>query len=364
MVRTSARETLPFLRVRGSHQEIGRAIGETFRTRIQTVVGETIAELHEQGADLQVLRSQLEPNLRVVERVYPGLLQELSSIAEAAQAPFDILFHLNNYGYRPTSVPKLLLSGETYQDNLESEGSSGRCTSVASRGKGKVVVGHTEDSTPIALEDLFLLDATLVDPSQTTSPSDIRFLALNYVYTLAGCAASLNQHGLVMVVDSLPELEFKSGVSRDFTTRALLHCQTIDEAIDELQSMERSSGGSCLFAQGDRITEVEFTPSKMAVIVGGAQAVHTNHYLDLEMSALAREPRVDSVMRLNRALELVNPNMSIEDMKRLLSDRQNFPHSICRERTIGAFIADTAAKQVTVCWGEPASATWTTYHFT
>jgi isopenicillin-N N-acyltransferase like protein len=46
-------------------------------------------------------------------------------------------------------------------------------------------------------------------------------------------------------------------------------------------------------------------------------------------------------------------------MKRLLADRQSFPDSICRERTIGAFVADTATRRVEVCWGEPDGATWT-----
>jgi hypothetical protein len=55
--------------------------------------------------------------------------------------------------------------------------------------------------------------------------------------------------------------------------------------------------------------------------------------------------------------------MDLAQMKGLLGDRQDFPDSICRDRTIGAFVADTAQRRVEVCWGEPDRATWTSFAY-
>jgi hypothetical protein len=100
----------------------------------------------------------------------------------------------------------------------------------------------------------------------------------------------------------------------------------------------------------------------VATEVGGTYA-HTNHYVAPSLAEKSGEPRPNSFARLTRALELVRPRMDAASMRQLLSDRQGAPDSICRDRTIGAFIADTAARWIEVCWGEPEGATWKTYAY-
>ena len=79
------------------------------------------------------------------------------------------------------------------------------------------------------------------------------------------------------------------------------------------------------------------------------------------LAGAAGEPQADSLPRLSRARALAHPRLDAEGMKRLLSDRGGAPDSICRERTIGAFVAELPSGEVQV-WGEPALGTWTAHH--
>src|SRR5581483_3754640 len=128
-----------------------------------------------------------------------------------------------------------------------------------------------------------------------------------------------------------------------------------------LRSVTRGGGWNFLLVQGRRTVNVEATATRIAVteVEPGGTYAHTNHYCAPELAAAVGAPRPNSLARLARALELVRPGMSLDEMKQLLADRQGFPDSICRDRTIGAFVADTARGEIEVCWGEPDDAVWT-----
>jgi hypothetical protein len=227
-----------------------------------------------------------------------------------------------------------------------------------------VVVGHTEDSSPQAIEGLYLVDAT-VTAAPEDGAAEGRFLALNYAQTLPGCSAGVNRHGLIVLIDALPDPDRRIGAPRHFVSRALLDRPDIDSAVAHLRDTERGGGWNYLLVQGERIVDVEATATRLVVQEAGPSGAyaHANHYLDPVLAAAAGDPRPNSLSRLTRALQLVTPGMDVAGMKRLLGDRQDFPDSICRERTIGAFVADTAQRRMEVCWGEPDAATWTGFSF-
>ncbi|HET7771682.1 MAG TPA: C45 family autoproteolytic acyltransferase/hydrolase, partial [Chloroflexota bacterium] len=190
-----------------------------------------------------------------------------------------------------------------------------------------------------------------------------RFLALNYANTVPGCAAALNRHGLLVLIDALPDPDRRVGASRHVVSRALLDARSIEEAIGILRETERGGGWNYLLVQGDRFANAETTATRVAITTSDEDAAyaHANHYLNDEIAAEAGEPRANSVARLTRAQQLVRAGMSLDEMKGTLADREGFPDSICRERTIAALVADAAAKRIEVCWGEPEEATWTAY---
>jgi hypothetical protein len=233
------------------------------------------------------------------------------------------------------------------------------CTSLVSRAAGTVIVGHTEDSSPEAVDGIYLVDATVEEDGKEIG----RFYALNYANTLPGCAAAINRHGLLVLIDALPDPDRHVGASRHVVSRALLDARSIDEAVGILRETERGGGWNYLLVQGDRFANAETTATRVAITTSDDDAAyaHANHYLNDEIAAEAGDPRPNSVTRLTRARQLVRAGMTLDEMKRTLSDREGFPDSICRERTIAALVADAAAKRIEVCWGEPEGATWTAY---
>jgi hypothetical protein len=368
---------LPVLVFRGDHAALGRAMGERQRSQIQGVVAVALAGFREQEIGEDDVRAQNAPFLEAAARVYPQYLVELEAMAQGAEVPLDVLFRLNCYEARPPGTPVVppppaapvpskdpAVLPAANDAAAVAGGPADGCTSIASRGARGVVVGHTEDSTPQAIEGLYLVDATVEAPGSEGEPES-RFLALNYAQTLPGCAAAVNGHGLIVLIDALPDPDRRIGAPRHFVSRALLDRPDIESAIDHLRQTERGGGWNYLLVQGDRIVNVEATATRLSVqeaSAGGAYA-HANHYLDPDLAADAGDPRPNSLSRLNRALELVSPGMDVAGMKALLADRQHFPDSICRDRTIGAFVADTARRRVDVCWGEPEGAAWESLSF-
>jgi hypothetical protein len=323
-------------------------------------------------------------------------MEELRAMARAADVPFEVLFRLNCYESRPPGQPMLertpagtiihlpvkdpgtlnrantgvrdIPEAVAAGDGGGESGGDGGCTSVASlggEGSDGVVVGHTEDSFPEAVDGLYLLDATVTEPHPEVGAARSRFLSLNYSQTLPGCAAAVNEHGLVVLIDALPDPERQVGAPRHLVSRALLDLPSIEAAVELLRRTRRGAGWNYLLAQGRRVVNVEATATKVAVheARSGSAYAHANHYLDPALAAASAQPRGNSLARQQRATELARPGMSVDEMKRVLSDRQGFPDSICRDRTLGAFIADTAARRVQVCWGEPDEGTWTSHWY-
>ncbi len=377
--------TLPVLRFSGGHTALGRTMGAYRRRQIVSAVEIAHEVLASEGSDDATLRAQIEPYLEFAERYTPGALRELEGLALGADVSFETLFRLNCFESRPpgsaflwsrpdrpapdpipsldpdiadTGVPRSLDAGT----DTQIDAAPGGCTSIASRSGPGVVVGHTEDSSPANLDGIYLLDATVLSAGSKVAN---RFSALNYAMSLAGCAASVNGHGLMIMIDALPDPDRRHGVPRSCVSRVLLDQPSIDDAIELLHQMPRGGGWNYFMVQGHRIVNVETTATTVIVndaTTGGVYA-HSNHYLSPEIAERAGDPRPNSITRLGRAQELVRPQMNVHDMTAVLSDRVGFPDSICRERTIAAWIGDTGARTVSVSWGEPDDATWTTFSY-
>jgi len=369
---------IPVLHVHGSHKELGRRMGEFGQKQIERVVNAAKASFWDAEVSKAELASQIQPYVEAAERSYPGYLVELRAMADGADVPFDLLFRLNCYESRPPGTPPGSAAGPSpvfapapvepapetdvpVKDPgvLAGAPAADGCTSVVSRGSGTVIVGHTEDSSPEAVEGIYLLDATVEEAGEVRS----RFLALNYAQTLPGCAAAMNRYGLIVLIDALPDPDRQIGAPRHFVSRALLDCRSIDEAVATLRDTARGGGWNYLLAQGDRYANVETTATRVVITASGdlPAYAHANHYLDGTLAGDSGDPRPNSLARLERARQLMQPDLSLDEMKALLSDRQGFPDSICRDRTIAALVADAAQHSIEVCWGEPAGATWTRY---
>lgn len=379
MARAASGARLPALRFTGTHHALGRMMGAYRRRQIARAVDIAHEVLAAEGASEAALHDQIAPFIDLAARHTPTAFAELRGMAVGADVEFDTLFRLNcmesrppgspflwNRPERPAVDPVSILNPDTADTGVPPDPSEtpapGGCTSIASRRDDGCVVGHTEDSSPENLDGIYLLDTTVSDQAGRASS---RFQALNYAMSLAGCAAAVNGHGLMILIDALPDPDRHLGVPRSCVSRILLDQPTIEAAIDVLRSLPRGGGWNYLMIQGPRIVNVETTASVVEVedaTVPGAYA-HTNHYRNPGIAARAGEPRPNSMARLDRALALVRRDMGPDSMLELLADREGFPDSICRDRTIATWVADTARRTVRVCWGEPVDATWTSFDY-
>ena len=334
-------KTFPYLEIKGTNYEVGRAIGEMFRGKIQ----ETIEDRERIIPHYQLYRTKSEAYAKAAQKHYPLLMKELQGMADGAQIPFiDLFFH-----NCPEAYDKELLI-EWDREMAETEE---HCTTVVSFNEKGSLVGHNEDWGIESLDELFILKATI---RETT------FLGLNYASFLAGTSASLNNWGLVQCINDLYQ-ETNIGVPKCFVSRAILDCKTLDEAINVTVNTKRASGYNHFLVQGDNVWDIEIAGHDIDIQKHNKTPyTHTNHCISKHMLEYQLFSTKSSRARFERASELVRNDMTFDDIKTLLSDTKNKQFPICRENTtIGSIIIEPEKQTMHVCYGMPSTGTYVPY---
>ena len=342
--------TLPVLVVRGSHADLAVLTSSgsgADRARREAGPGGLLRAGDDRGRGA----GGTSPTWRAAARIYPGYLTEPGGDGGWRRSPFRRPLPAQLLRGLPSrAAPRRPLMEERVPSKDPAELAVANdpaavaatpadgCTSVASRGAGAWWWAHrrlhpkpsgaSTSSTPRSTRRRWRREG---DP------------ALNYAQTLPA-APPVNEAGLIVPIDALPDPDRRVGAPRHMvspgvtgplprSTLASTTCSRRSARGLELPPVQwgadRGRGG-----HGDAPAVHEAGPS-------GAYA-HANHYLDPVLAADSGDPRPNSITRLSRALELVTPGMDLARMKALLSDKQHSPDSICRDRTVAAFVADTA----------------------
>lgn len=330
-------KSFPYLEVRGSHREVGLAIGETFRDKISS----RIALRKRFIKNYNRLLEKTRPYFTAAVREFPQYIDEMKGIASGANIPLVDYFFLN--------------TPEVYPDIEEGNTlpSAERCTTIVSRTSGGYIIGHNEDAYPFEIDDLFILKATI---GGTT------FLCLDYASYLSGSAASINSHGLVQCINNLNNKP-STGVPVYFAARAVLACRTLTEAAELLRRPIWASGFNHVLIQGNSLMDVEICSKAIDVsAVKTNTYIHTNHYLSDEIRAHETSRSASSVERYKRACSLVKNNMTVSQIKSVLSDAKNKEFPINRpEETIAAVIIEPNKRTISCCRGRPNEGKFISY---
>lgn len=332
-------KTFPYLEVSGTHREVGAAIGKMWSRKIQ----ESVRWRWENIPDYQQHLERVRSYEAATREIFPQLVEEAESIAEAAEVPFLDYFFINN-------TEEYSVDEEWVKKNVPIVE---HCTIAASLNDKGVIVGHNEDWAADAIDTLYVLSATI---DGTTH------LGLQYGAALPGCAATMNNWGLVQCINDLYQ-STQVGVPKYFLARAVLECKTLDEAETLIRKTKRASGFNHVLAQNHEVRNVEIANSTVAVekITRGSY-VHTNHYLSPEMKGLGKFHTKSSEARYQRAMQLVGPNMTKEEMIGLLSDTKNPEFPICRaDATIGSLVFVPYEREVWICYGHPCAGEFVRY---
>ncbi len=284
------------LDIAGSHQAIGRAMGERGRA--------AFADRILPGADFQRLTPALTNGWLTavaarVRRDFPGVHEELRGLAEGLAQPFEHVLLWNCRG------------------DLSPTGPEG-CSSVAVAQGDEAWLAHNEDGQPSLRDACFLLEAR---PDHGPA-----YLAFCYPGSLAGHTLGVNDAGFAYTVNNIRLTEAREGIPRMVTARALLGCRDVDEALSLLRHTHRSGGFHFMMADTHRCTawSVEAPWHGMSARPVEDRAVHANHLVHAALSSV-KQRITDSSDARQRRLEAwritASDAVSAAELLTLLGDR-------------------------------------------
>ncbi len=350
---------VPFIKVKGSHREIGRQIGEEARSLVEhsiesakVLVGLTYnhLQLDWNGANIQGRKY-----LPFAQERYPQYVEEIIGIAEGANVSYDDLVVL--HAMEAVTMDALHLT---------------KCTSMGvdeqHTANGHVLVAHNEDWIPEDEVDVMIIHAEVDDEPP--------WIGMTYGGLLPNIG--MNAIGLAQCCDSVYPNDCRIGIPRIIASRAVLGSRLISDAIRHMIVPLRAAGYNHLLGhESGELYNIEVSARHFALLRSeDGYIVHTNHYLDPAMQAIEDESDelISTRVRFSRAKHLLNKNdqHTVQTLQTILRDHINYPDSICnhstntndpmdREKTITSLVMDLTSRQVSIAWGSPCKNSFHTY---
>lgn len=321
----------PLLQVSGTHRDIGLAIGEMQRDRIR----DRMEARKRLIPGYQSYLDKIPEYIAITKKYFPKLVEEVEGIVEASGVAFDEYFFAQARDLYPFYI----------EGDADTDFDGDHCTVAVSFNTDGVIIGDNEDWITKALDDLYLLKATI---NGTT------FFGLQYAVSIPGEAACINNWGLVQCITEIhPTSQF--GVPKNFVSRAILEARTLEEAEKIITNTPKASGYNHVLVQGDRVWNFEIAGEDYAVErLEKEKFVHTNHFTSDKLKKYEEYRTKSSVFRYERAQRMNKDNLDLEGMKRLLCDGQG-EYPICRpNETIGSLIFQPKKGLIQVCYGMPS----------
>jgi len=358
---------IPYIRVAGTHREVGRQIGEAARE----LVARGLAYYEENypllaGVTFAEALERTRPYLMAAERHVPQVVDQLRGLAEGSGLTLEQLFAWNCCE-ELTCLPERP-DGSGVGGPGRCAGRPEHCTSFAFVVGGRVVAGHNEDWYPGDVDTLAVRHVTLSGGPRYISVGPAGYLPITGV-TSSGFSSAAN---------TLYSEDMQVGVPNNLLLTGLLECPDLDKALAHIARLPRARGSNHLLCDArGRILDVETTANHLATMDGGSRFVHTNHYLSAEMAPLEAYRSEGTPKRYARATELLAAGLAagddpVEVGKRVLRDHANAPLSICahwndedpdQDQTIttASMVWEPADGRVHVAVGPPCEHEFVTY---
>lgn len=340
---------IPVIRARGTHREIGEAVGDACAETIRRAVsfdGQSIPEGRTREEQLALADRYAEVTLAA----YPWYADELHGAAAAAGVDPRALFAcaIEEIWYVP------------YARRL-----SGRCTDLVavppSTREDHVLVAHNNDMPRSYQDELVAIEYAV--PGEPTV-----FAIGNGVWMSCGW----NDAGISMSGNELAPLDERVGVPREIQYRAMLRRPTLELALGEALRHDRASNyNQVLVTAAGEVVNVEgsATDAELTGPDERGHLVHTNHYVCERMVRYEgdRDHAVHSGRRYARASRLLASSapgtVTAATLRAFLSDHEGEPDCLCRhpERTEGPndsattfwWVADLTDRRVRFGRGNP-----------
>lgn len=318
---------LPYIEVKGTHRQIGQAIGEETRNEVASALKMHFGRLHQRKLKKQ--NAAIKKLTSTVEKFFPDYIEEVKGIGDGANQPFEQL---------------LLFS-------FEEELSPGeKCSSLALKTKNNIFFAHNEDW------DLGL-PLYMVKAKPKGKPA---FISLANAGQFCGTVVGMNEYGFVYGGNSInTKLDF-NGLPKVYCLRSFLECKTISDAVKIISKAKRAIGNNSVLVSRKQmsVATLEWSPQKF-ILKKCDKVAHTNHFITKEMSA----HQTTSTSRSSKArydflkttLEK-NEGMSLKEIKNIMSTHINSNFAICQHGTyvtLASVIVDVNKRVFFVSHGNP-----------
>jgi len=343
----------PLIKVAGSPYEMGYQHGQACEDRIRRFI-QLIIEGATGGDSTrrQDVLNRTKVFQPLFEEYCPNLVEEVRGLAVGARISFE-------------EALLLQIRGEINSVRAE-------CTAyvISKEGtaSGEIIIGQNSDMTPIMEELGIVLHLT---PEKGTNIM---------MWTFGGHLGyhGMNSAGVAHFANALSGgPDWRIGLPHYPVKRRMLEQTTVAECLRLLDKTQVCSSGNYVLAGACKtITDVELTPEGYDTLddAGEGFIVHTNHFLTKRFAspdtdALSSQ---DSFQRLEQLKTLVKNeygSITVESIKRFLSDHKNPPISICRHlneqnrgsKTVASLIAEPESGRFHVCFGNPCENKYQTY---
>ena len=350
----------PFLCVEGTNYDMGHQIGRNLKDLIQRFIYFIIGDL-----PLEKAKNRAAAFIPAFEAHCPHLLEEIQGISDGAEISLEEAMLPNIRGgiHRVQGCTAFVISKKATDSGID-------------------LIGQNQD-LPWEMENFGVV-------MQLSPKGGSRIL----MWTFAGLVGyhGMNDDGLAFFCNSVPEPPFSDPTTSEklmpgyMVKRLMLEQPSIQGVLTVFERLKCliSPFGQANYVLRDRqgIADVELHNDGYEFLGGDAESfiAHTNHYVSERLVHLNQYTlptliraghEADSIPRLKRMNELLDrmdEKISIEGLKRALSDHENYPRSICRHRTeqetsmtVASIIAEPELKRMHLCPGNPCSGRYHTY---
>ncbi len=279
----------------------------------------------------------------IIEEDVPLLAQELLGLADGAKISYEeaILLQIRR---EIVGQPGMAVS---------------ECSLIAKLEHPDSIIAQTVDlnGRMTDLGSIFRINSTLGTP-------EILMFSFSGLLGYLG----MNSSGLGIGINFVSSDGWKVGISPYLIVRHLLQLQSLEECLQELFRIRRSSSRSFTICDGSHLAIVEMTPNELKMIKK-SKILRTNHYLHEEFVSLDKMnifSRNASKLRLKRLRELVeaeNWKLCSEKIFEIFSDHSLYPIGLCahsegnirKEDTVAAVVLDLNNKKLSIRKGHPCS---------
>jgi isopenicillin-N N-acyltransferase-like protein len=372
---------LPFLKFRGSPEQIGSAYGEQTKELIAHNLALYFNRFEDEaGVPRDEALRRAEKYIDVIRTCSPDYISMMQAIADSSGFPFIDIAALNVRYEILYSAYSMIGMGESARPGPASD-----CTAFAvssdSSPDGHLRIGQNWDWIPGVKCVLMEFDLQ----------SGEKALCLNEA-GIAGGKIGLNSSGLGLLVNGLmSNLDDWSRLGEPFHVKTwkVLCSRSLDEAIEAVSAGPHPCSANFLIAQfsdgrpDDRgIADVEIYPGgQVTWRPASGFFVHANHFLDPDSIGIWQPFREDCLTTFNRYSRMKallqkehrgGETMSEEFLKGALRDHERKPDSICRHRntalpeseqirTVLSVLIDLTSRSMQVAPGPPCEERYSTY---